>query len=124
MANQQSCCCQHCGKHAEQDRQAKADGTEYHEAADSEMSGETRVVLALIYRAPPWSTPAARARAGCGSTSASSPATATASAPSSAGVRFTRDLRRERTFPIDDLPTAADAYGDTAEPDHPADNTV
>jgi len=39
-------------------------------------------------------------------------------------VRFTRDLRRERTFTIDDLPTAADAYGDTAEPDHPADNTV
>jgi len=37
---------------------------------------------------------------------------------------FTRDLRRERTFTIDDLPTAAGAYGDIAEPDHPADNTV
>ena len=31
---------------------------------------------------------------------------------------FTRDLRRERTFTIDDLPTAAGAYADIAEPDH------
>jgi len=37
---------------------------------------------------------------------------------------FTRDLRRERTFTIDDLPTAAGACADIAEPDHPADNTV
>ncbi|HEY3035611.1 MAG TPA: NAD(P)/FAD-dependent oxidoreductase [Streptosporangiaceae bacterium] len=33
---------------------------------------------------------------------------------------FTRDLRRERTFTIDDLPAAAGPYGYPAEPDHPA----
>jgi NADH dehydrogenase len=33
---------------------------------------------------------------------------------------FTRDLRRERTFTIDDLPAAAGPYGYPAEPDPPA----
>ncbi|HYA50177.1 MAG TPA: NAD(P)/FAD-dependent oxidoreductase [Streptosporangiaceae bacterium] len=37
---------------------------------------------------------------------------------------FTRDLRRERTFTIDDVPLPSGAYGDTGEPGHPADNTV
>src|SRR5215467_15952997 len=31
---------------------------------------------------------------------------------------FTRDLRRERTFTIDDLPAAVGAYGDPGEPGH------
>jgi NADH dehydrogenase len=33
---------------------------------------------------------------------------------------FTRDLRRERTFTIDDLPAATGLYGYPREPDHPA----
>jgi len=37
---------------------------------------------------------------------------------------FTRDLRRERTFTIDDVPLPSGAYGETGEPGHPADNTV
>jgi len=37
---------------------------------------------------------------------------------------FTRDIRRERTFTIDDMPLPSGAYGDTGEPGHPADNTV
>jgi hypothetical protein len=52
--------------------------------------------------------------------SASSPATATASAIFGWWFAFTRDLRRERTFTIDDLPAAASAYSDPGEPGHPA----
>jgi hypothetical protein len=33
---------------------------------------------------------------------------------------FSRDLRRERMFTIDDMPVAAGPYGDPAEPGHPA----
>jgi NADH dehydrogenase len=33
---------------------------------------------------------------------------------------FVRDIRRERTFTIDDMPVPSGAYGDKAEPDHPA----
>jgi NADH dehydrogenase len=33
---------------------------------------------------------------------------------------FTRDLRRERTFTIDDLPAPSGAYSDPGEPGHPA----
>src|SRR6266516_5678470 len=34
---------------------------------------------------------------------------------------FTRDLRRERTFTIDDMPAPSGAYSDPGEPGHPAD---
>ena len=37
---------------------------------------------------------------------------------------FIRDLRRERTFNVDDLPRSARAYDDVAEPGHQADPTV
>jgi hypothetical protein len=33
---------------------------------------------------------------------------------------FTRGLRRERTFTIDDMPVASGAYSDPGEPGHPA----
>ena len=33
---------------------------------------------------------------------------------------FTRDLRRERTFTIDDMPAPSGAYSDPGEPGHPA----
>jgi NADH:quinone reductase (non-electrogenic) len=33
---------------------------------------------------------------------------------------FTRDLRRERTFTIDDMPAPSGAYGDPGAPGHPA----
>src|SRR5262249_26993165 len=33
---------------------------------------------------------------------------------------FTRDVRRERTFTVDDTPVPAGAYGDSGEPGHPA----
>jgi NADH dehydrogenase len=34
---------------------------------------------------------------------------------------FTRDLRRERTFTVDDTPVPSGAYGNKVEPGHPAD---
>jgi NADH dehydrogenase len=37
---------------------------------------------------------------------------------------FTRDLRRERTFTVDDIRVPSGAYGDTAEPSHPADTAM
>ena len=37
---------------------------------------------------------------------------------------FGRDLRRERTFTIDDTPVPSGVYGDTGEPGHPADTAM
>jgi NADH dehydrogenase len=37
---------------------------------------------------------------------------------------FARDLRRERTFTVDDTPVPSGAYGDTGEPGHPADTAM
>src|SRR5215813_3307572 len=37
---------------------------------------------------------------------------------------FARDLRRERTFTLDDLPVAGGPYGDREQPDHPANTAV
>jgi len=37
---------------------------------------------------------------------------------------FTGDLRRERTFTIDDLPVPSGAYSGKGEPGHPADTAV
>ena len=37
---------------------------------------------------------------------------------------FARDLRRERTFTVDDTPVPAGAYGDTGEPGHRADTAM
>ena len=37
---------------------------------------------------------------------------------------FARDLRRERTFTVDDTPVPSGAYGDTGEPGHPADTAT
>jgi hypothetical protein len=37
---------------------------------------------------------------------------------------FTRDLRRERTFTVDDIRVPSGAYGDIAEPSHPADTAM
>ncbi len=37
---------------------------------------------------------------------------------------FTRDLRRERTFTIDDMPLPSGAYSDKGEPGHPANTAV
>jgi NADH dehydrogenase len=37
---------------------------------------------------------------------------------------FTRDLRRERTFTVDDMHVPSGAYGDAAEPSHPADTAM
>src|SRR5215469_4642507 len=37
---------------------------------------------------------------------------------------FVRDIRRERTFTIDDMPVPSGAYSDKAEPDHPANTAV
>jgi hypothetical protein len=34
-------------------------------------------------------------------------------------LAFARDLRRERTFTVDDTPVPSGAYGDTGEPGHP-----
>ena len=33
---------------------------------------------------------------------------------------FVRDIRRERTFTIDDMPVPSGVYSDTSKPDHPA----
>jgi hypothetical protein len=37
---------------------------------------------------------------------------------------FVRDIRRERTFTIDDMPVASGVYGRTGEPGHPADTAT
>jgi NADH dehydrogenase len=37
---------------------------------------------------------------------------------------FARDLRRERTFTVDDTPVPSGAYGDPGEPGHPADSAM
>ncbi|HEX7266260.1 MAG TPA: NAD(P)/FAD-dependent oxidoreductase [Streptosporangiaceae bacterium] len=37
---------------------------------------------------------------------------------------FTRDLRRERTFTVDDMRVPSGAYGDTAKPSHPTDTAM
>jgi NADH:ubiquinone reductase (H+-translocating) len=37
---------------------------------------------------------------------------------------FARDLRRERTFTVDDTPVPSGAYGDPGEPGHPADTAT
>jgi len=37
---------------------------------------------------------------------------------------FVRDIRRERTFTINDMPLPSGAYSDKGEPDHPANTAV